>query len=235
MEYALKAMFTVADLTQIKAQRGCTCKITEQVISDSPAQTLCTVWKRMGINLRTISHPVCPNGDCREIIYSNTTMSTASSALQELSKCTACGLDWTPVGGHTPATFPRVPLLSGIGRVMAYPGVEQLVFNWRKRSQVKDQLARQSHPGLKVYSCYSHDHIRGWYYPTRRLQGYLPRCDPRVPPNSTSDGGLFGCYPYTSMLYGYFVLYRTHPLSIVLGRIIPERTPVNHYYRLLAA
>ena len=83
--------------------------------------------------------------------------------------------------------------------------------------------------------CYSHDHIRGWYCPTRRLQEYLPRCDPRVPPNSTSDAGLFGCYPYTSILYGYFVLYRTHPLSVVLDRIIPERTPVNCYYRLLAA
>ena len=35
---------------------------------------------------------------------------------------------------------------------MAYPGLEQLVFNWRKHSQVKDRLARQSHPGLKVYS-----------------------------------------------------------------------------------
>ena len=41
--------------------------------------------------------------------------------------------------------------------------------------------------------------------------------------------------PICLSCYSYLVLYRTHLLSTVLDRIIPERILVNCYYRLLAA
>jgi hypothetical protein len=144
-------MLIVADLAQIKARRGFTCNITEEVIGESPAQTLRTVCKRMAIDPPIIIHPVCPNSNCREILDTNTAMSGTSAVLQPLSHCPACGQDWTPVGGCISATFPRIPLISGIERLMAYPGVERLTFNWRKQRQIEARFMERSYAGLKIY------------------------------------------------------------------------------------
>jgi hypothetical protein len=151
-EYALKAMICVANMTLLKARRDFT---DEQIINDSPAQTLKTVRKRMGIDLSTIAHPVCPNKDCQAVLYEITTMSTAAGALQGVEKCPKCGLDWAQPGStrgpSTPAVFPTLPLTSEIERLLAYPGVEELAFNWRERDEVDTQLAKHDYPDLQIY------------------------------------------------------------------------------------
>jgi hypothetical protein len=150
-EYALKAMNTVAQLTQIKARKDCTCNNHQEIISDSPAETLATARRRLAVELPTIAHPCCPNPACREVVYERTNMSTSKLVLNQLTKCPRCELDWSPITGQMPSTFPRLPLVSEIERVLSYPGVEQVAFNWRERRRINTQLSERLYPGLKIY------------------------------------------------------------------------------------
>ena len=63
----------------------------------------------------------------------------------------------------------------------------------------------------------------------------LPRHASSKPANCTSSRGAFRYNLWIFSLHDSLVVYSTHPLSIVLDRIIPEKTLVNRYIRLLAA
>lgn len=153
-ELALNAMTTVAELTLFKARRGCSCDRPDpdDILSESPPATIKTARKRLGVDLPTIAHPTCPNPACHEVLYEKVDMSTASSVLASLDKCPKCSLNWSlNDGGQTPLSFPRVPLMAEIERLVAYPGVEDLVLNWAERARTDAQISERLYPGEKIY------------------------------------------------------------------------------------
>ena len=62
----------------------------------------------------------------------------------------------------------------------------------------------------------------------------MPRHDYKKPPCCNSGRGTFKGSLYMSALYGSLVTYRTQLLSIVLDRIMPERSLANCYLKLPA-
>ena len=71
--------------------------------------------------------------------------------------------------------------------------------------------------------------------PPALLLKRLPQRTSSKPTNCTSGRGAFRYNLWTFSLHGSLVVCRTHLLSVVLDRILPERISVNRYIRLLAA
>lgn len=123
----------------------------ESLLSETVARTLRTIRARMGVDSPIISHPVCPNTACHEILYDRVDMAGDRRTLESFTNCPACGLDWSPITGQTPLNFTRVPLVAELEHIFAYPGMEDDALNWRERRENNARSAGELYPDMRIY------------------------------------------------------------------------------------
>lgn len=153
VEYTLNTLVILVLTTHLAAGG-----VNPSPLSENPAKTLRTVRSLMGANVPSITHPVCPNMDCQAVLYHiNSPVSLSSIHSPKLPRnlpdiCPECGhlMDRSQAKTWW-RDFARIPLKSELERVLAHPGIEELMFNWQERRQLAARWDASQHPGQKIY------------------------------------------------------------------------------------
>ncbi|KAJ9118460.1 hypothetical protein QFC24_006106 [Naganishia onofrii] len=97
-----------------------------------PAFTVETIANRVGIYTEFQAHPVCVRKDCQQVYHGITDREDFKSVG---ITCTACARPFAPEKGvNYLAEFPRQSVITELERVLAIPGIEDLCFIYKNRT-----------------------------------------------------------------------------------------------------